>query len=227
MPTAKQIAASRANGQKSHGPTTSAGKAKSRYNALKHGIHAESQIMFDETAEDLAELAAELHGQYNPADSTERFLVDTLVNNEWRIRRLRTVEADLWQTGVNTYLEKHPEFEQATSGDALATIGPTFERLQRIVNSCERAYHRALKTLTALQVARTYAATTPQPEENTASSESPGSFCTNPEASATEAPETAPFAATNPILDSQPSTAAPDRQNPETRDASFQMISGQ
>jgi hypothetical protein len=226
MPTAKQIAASRANGQKSHGPTTNAGKAKSRYNALKHGIHAESQIMFDETAEDLAELAAELHGQYDPADSTERFLVDTLINNEWRLRRLRTVEADLWQTGVNTYLDKHPEIERATSGDAFATIGPTFERLQRIVNSCERAYHRALKSLAALQAARSYAANAPQAEETTTSSESPGSFRTNAEASATEAPETAPFAAANPVLPAQPFTAAPDLQIPETMDASFQAIFG-
>jgi hypothetical protein len=104
MLTAKQIAASRANEQKSRGPTSTEGKAKSRYNGLKHGIHAQSQIMFDETAEDLAELAAELHEQYTPADAAERFLVDTLVNNEWRLRRLRRVETELWQTGVDTHL---------------------------------------------------------------------------------------------------------------------------
>jgi hypothetical protein len=186
--TPKQIAASRANGQKSHGPTTTAGKAKSRYNALKHGIHAESQIMFDETAEDLAELAAELHEQYSPADATERFLVDTLINNEWRLRRLRSVEADLWQTSVNTYLEKHTEIERASSGDAFATSGTAFERLQRIVNSCERAYHRALKQLAALQVARAHADPASQPEESAATSESPGSFQQNPETPAPHVP---------------------------------------
>src|SRR5580704_1894873 len=109
MPTAKQIVASRANGQKSHGPTTSEGKAKSRFNALKHGIHAESQIMFDETTEDLAELTAELHEQYSAADATERFLVDTLISNEWRLRRLRAIEAALWQTGVDTFLNSHTD----------------------------------------------------------------------------------------------------------------------
>src|SRR5580658_10458465 len=113
MATAKQVAASRANGQKSHGPTTTEGKAKSRFNALKHGIHAETQIMFDETAADLAELAAELHEQYSPADPTERFLVDTLVHNEWRLRRLRNVEADLWQSAIDVHLNKHPEMEEA------------------------------------------------------------------------------------------------------------------
>jgi hypothetical protein len=133
MATAKQIAASRANGQKSHGPTTTEGKAKSRFNALKHGIHAESQIMFDETAEDLAELAAEVHEQYSPADATERFLVDTLISNEWCLRRLRRVEADLWQTGVDAYLTKNTEMERATSGDAFSLSGTAFERLQRIV----------------------------------------------------------------------------------------------
>jgi hypothetical protein len=45
MPTAKQQAASRANAQKSTGPRTSAGKAVSRFNALKHGIYAVHQVL--------------------------------------------------------------------------------------------------------------------------------------------------------------------------------------
>jgi hypothetical protein len=205
--TAKQIAASRANGQKSHGATTPEGKAASRFNALKHGIHAESQIIFDETPEALAELAAELHEQYSPADATERFLVDTLIHNEWRLRRLRSVEADLWQTGVNTCIEKHPEMESATSGDALATIGPTFERLQRIVNSCERNYHRALKTLAALQAARAQAQAASQPEETTTGSKSPGSFRNNP--------ATRPDAPANPA-EILPITPTPDQNLTQT-----------
>src|SRR5579862_7483430 len=96
MATAKQIAANRANAQKSTGPSSAHGKAAARYNALKHGIFSTAQIMFDEKAEDLADLAAEYHEQYNPANPRERFLVDTLVHNEWRLRRLRRVEAELW-----------------------------------------------------------------------------------------------------------------------------------
>jgi hypothetical protein len=82
-----------------------------------------------EIAGDLAELTAELHQQHRPANPTERFLVDTLIHNQWRLRRLRRAEADLWQHAP---------------GEAL-------ERLQRIVNSCERSYHRALKELQRLQ----------------------------------------------------------------------------
>ena len=46
--TPKQAAASRANSQKSTGPRITAGKAASRFNALKHGVYAVHQIMFDE-----------------------------------------------------------------------------------------------------------------------------------------------------------------------------------
>jgi hypothetical protein len=153
------------NAQKSSGPRTPAGKAVSRFNALKHGIYAVHQIMFDEKPEDLAELAAEYHEHHSPANSDERFLVDTLVHNEWRLRRTRRVEAELWQTAYNAFLVKNIETTiTCTSGDAFATDSSTFERLQRVVNSLERAWHRALKELQRLQVARGHALRTPQPE---------------------------------------------------------------
>jgi len=37
------------------------------YNALQHGIFATTQIIFDEKAEDLAELAAAYHENHSPA----------------------------------------------------------------------------------------------------------------------------------------------------------------
>jgi hypothetical protein len=188
MRTAKQSAASRANSQKSTGPRTAAGKANSRYNAIKHGIHAETQTIFSESVEDLAELTAELHSQYSPADSTERFLVDTLVNNEWRLRRLRVVEAGLWHTAIDRFLEEHPEMQAATPADAFEASSPVFERLQRVINSCERNYHRALKDLRALAAA----GRAPQPEETATASESPASLCTEPEIAAAVAAKAAP-----------------------------------
>jgi hypothetical protein len=173
MRTAKQIAASRANGQKSHGPRTSAGKAVSRFNALKHGIFAVSQFMFDETAEDLAELTAEYHERHSPSNAEERILVETLVASEWRLRRMRRVEANLWESAnftclANKMVNDLPVPEHCTSGQAFLADSPTFERLQRVINSCEREYHRALKDLTA----RANGLRTPQPESS-------GSFCTN------------------------------------------------
>src|SRR6202453_1990845 len=88
----KQRAASRANSGKSTGPRTTAGKAVSRFNALKQ--------------------AAAYHEHHNSADSGQRLLVGTLVHNEWRRRRMRRVEAVLWQPSPmlcrrSLHLERH------------------------------------------------------------------------------------------------------------------------
>ena len=173
MSTRRQRAASRANAQKSTGPTSPEGKAKSRFNALKHGIDAKQQVMFSESADDLAELAAEYHELHSPVNADERFLVDSMINYEWRLRRLRCVEASLWKPATN-----------------MTDSGPAFDRLNRTVNSCERHFHRARKELQLAQASRagcdTDAETAPQPEETTAASASPASFRTPPEATVTE-----------------------------------------
>jgi len=148
MPASKQTAADRTTSQK---PPTTQGQATPRYNAAKHGIVAKTQIMFDESAGDLAELAAEYHQHHSPADPDRRFLVDTLINSEWRIRRTRRVEAELWEHATATFLAEHTEAPACSSGDAFATASPTFERLQRIANSCDRTYHRALNELRRLK----------------------------------------------------------------------------
>jgi len=233
--TPKQAAASRANSQKSTGPRSTAGKAKSRFNALKHGIYAVHQIMFDETPEDLAELSAEYHEHHNPADSDQRFLVDTLVHYEWRIRRIRRVEAALWQTASNTFLVKNIETTSTcTSGDAFATDSSTFERLQRVANACERVYYRAHQELERLQ-AQTQAkvgqalppanpgapqsdpspaepAPPPQPEQAKPTSSSPASIPQKPEPSPSTPPSGQPASASP--APTEPSTADRDQKPP-------------
>jgi hypothetical protein len=182
MATAKQIAANRLNSQKNTGPRTTAGKAVSRFNALKHGIHAVHQIMFDEKPEDLAELSAEYHEHHSPANPDESLLVDTLIHTEWRLRRMRRIEAGLWQSAHDLLIVKNIDTASTcTSGDAFATDSATFERLQRVVNTCERTYHRTLKEL---QVARGHALRSsqppaPQPQHSTPTSANLVSFRQN------------------------------------------------
>jgi hypothetical protein len=223
MATTKQAEANRMNAQKSTGPRTTAGKKISRFNALKHGIYAVHQVMFDEKADDLAELAAEYHEHHNPADANERFLVDTLVHNEWRLRRMRRIEADLWYRAYNTFVVKNIEVTlKCTSGDAFATDSSTFERLQRIANSCERTYHRALKELHRLQVARAHglrtpepeAVPTPQPQQSTPHSAKMASFSTNPKTAAQPEPTPQPGAPANPA-EARPSATNPEQEPPE------------
>src|SRR5712692_1565455 len=85
MPTEAQINANRLNAQKSTGPKTPEGKAASSLNALKSGIDAWSHIIPGE----------------DPADPTQLALVDTLISTEWIQRRLRRIEAQLWNYQVD------------------------------------------------------------------------------------------------------------------------------
>jgi hypothetical protein len=230
MATPKQNAANRMDSPESTSPHTSAEKPASRYNAAKHGILAATQIMFDESVDDLAELAAEYHQLHSPADSDQRFLVDTLVHNEWRLRRLRRVEAELWDHATNAFLAANTEAPACSSGDAFATASGEFLSLQRVVNFCEQNYHRALKELQRLKIKvgqalppanpgplpQNTAAKPPQPEQSKTTSAKLASFRQNPKTPPGAAPKAS--SATPVTGANHPANAAETPQSAADRD---------
>jgi hypothetical protein len=82
--------------QLSTGPRSEQGKAVSRFNALKTVIQAKSHVIPGEDPAELNQLAANYHRQWHASTPDECFLVDTIVDADWQIRRLRIVEAKLW-----------------------------------------------------------------------------------------------------------------------------------
>jgi len=103
---------------------------------LRSGLHAKSLVIRGEDAAELEQLIADYHDQFQPSNPLERFLMDSIVNAEWQLRRLRKVEASLW------------ERELSGDGDALGVLdSPVFSRLQRRIDAAERSYYRALKEL--------------------------------------------------------------------------------
>src|SRR5216684_2516147 len=97
MATLKQTEANRLNAQKSTGPRSVEGKAASSMNALKSGIDAQSHIIPGEDAADLESLTAEYLERFLPTVPEERVFVDILIRDDWQLRRLNKVEAQLWQ----------------------------------------------------------------------------------------------------------------------------------
>src|SRR5260370_8785851 len=95
MPTEAQINANRLNAQKSTGPKTPEGKARSSLNALKSGIDAWSHIIPGEDPAELEALTAAFHQHYQPSDPIQLSLVDTLVSTEWIQRPLPPIQAQL------------------------------------------------------------------------------------------------------------------------------------
>jgi hypothetical protein len=148
MSTLKQLEANRLNAQKSTGPTSSGGKAAVRFNALKSGIHAQSQVIPGEDPAALALLTAEYYDRYQPATPEVRALVDALVTAEWLQRRFRTLEAQLWRYNIEGLYTPVKGLEMAQVCDPDCD---DFNRLQRRIDAADRSYHRALAALQKIE----------------------------------------------------------------------------
>jgi len=95
MTTERQLAANRANAKKSTGPQSADGKRRSRRNALRHGLTAETVIDVLESAADYEALAAAINADYRPATNFELQLIARLISLLWRLRRAIAIESGL------------------------------------------------------------------------------------------------------------------------------------
>src|SRR5215213_4389600 len=97
MTSYRQIEANRRNALKSTGPTSPEGKQRSRCNAVRHGLTAETVISALEDAEDYKAFEAAITGDYDPQSAVERELVLRLASLLWRLRRATTMETGLFE----------------------------------------------------------------------------------------------------------------------------------
>src|SRR3954452_18051761 len=107
MATAKQIAANRRNAQKSTGPKTEEGKAKSLLNALQHGLGAIHVPLPHEDPNELPHILAGLMETYQPANAQEQMLVHNIASAYLRIQRSSRFEAALMNGHIVSVKNKH------------------------------------------------------------------------------------------------------------------------
>src|SRR5829696_3635857 len=96
MTSEKQAQANRRNALKSTGPKTPEGKAAVRLNANKHGLRSQEVLLPGEDEETLKELDENLRAELQPLGELENLLVDGIIAAQWRLRRLRRVEAGIF-----------------------------------------------------------------------------------------------------------------------------------
>jgi hypothetical protein len=101
MSSLKHIEANRRNALKSTGPTTPEGKERSRCNAVRHGLTAETVIATLEDAEDYQAFEAVVIADYDAESAVERELVLRLASVLWRLRRATGIETALFETVSN------------------------------------------------------------------------------------------------------------------------------
>lgn len=151
MPSAAQIAANRANAKRSTGPRTQQGKARSRYNGIKHGLYARDAVLPGDDIAAFDDLRAELRDTFRPQGRHEKALVERLAGIYWRLNRAAAAELDILDPG-------RAEGITGTAG-ADARRGVTnrvsaLERRGRREARLEDAFHRVAMMLERRQAFR-------------------------------------------------------------------------
>jgi hypothetical protein len=113
MTSFRQIEANRRNARKSTGPITEEGKQRTRCNAVRHGLTAETVIGALEDAEDYKAFEAAIIADYDAQSAVERELVLRLATLLWRLRRATTMQTGLFEIQAD-YLH---EFRHARQVD--------------------------------------------------------------------------------------------------------------
>ena len=145
--TLSQVEANRLNSQKSTGPRTPQGKAVSSQNAFKSGLDADSQFCCGEQPTDFYRLQIEYFARFQPRSPEERFQVDSLIRNEWMLRRLFRAEAHLWEF----HTTRASRFDGVPLGEAFHNAHPEFMRLHRRITLLEKSYKDSFSQLQTLQ----------------------------------------------------------------------------
>ncbi len=166
MTTNRQILSNRQNSRKSTGPRSEDGRARSRMNALRHGILSKQLLIPGEIEAELHDLWLRLYDDFQPQGTLEDEVLDQIVSGFWRLRRLRMVEAGLFSSwleedGINGESKNNYEIDTSRYLQALGLSfirdghsSNAFSKLSRYETSMLRALHRDLLELQRLQAAR-------------------------------------------------------------------------
>jgi hypothetical protein len=160
----KQLEANKRNAQRSTGPRTPAGKARVKFNALKHGLLAKSVILpirsRSEKRSRFDALLAQLIEELKPVGILEDMLVEKIAVSYWRLRRSLRAEAGEICDNVRSFRRYPYDTDPATL--ALPSSHDTL-KIVRYQNAIERQLHRAIRELQRLQETRCLSH--PQPTE--------------------------------------------------------------
>jgi len=161
MATPSQVNANRINAQKSTGPKTPEGKAKSRRNALRHGLTAKACMLADEDPNDLLDMIAEIGEKFDPQDTDEDFLVQRMAEARLRYNRIMPLEASIFN--LRLVVDKAPDPLMEAQGLSCqrawaymrdANGGNALSKLSRYETTLLREYDRSRAELEKLQKIR-------------------------------------------------------------------------
>jgi hypothetical protein len=163
MTSLKQIEANRRNALKSTGPITPEGKERSRCNAVRHGLTAETVIAVLESSDDYEMFEAAVISDYDTETVVERQLILRLASVLWRLRRATGMETAIFDSATEDARTLFKtKSASAFNFDTKAAIGDGFlqlatqssfalDRLNRYEYVLWRQARQIISTLESLQ----------------------------------------------------------------------------
>src|SRR5580698_8459736 len=149
MSSKRRIISSRANGAKSHGPSTPEGKLRSSQNAFRHGLLADCVVLSCESREAFLELLRVHEDRFQPADAVEFGMIEEMVAAKWRIHRAWAMEKGLMEKQLTPVTPDGAVPRLAAAIDYLAGA-PALGVLHRYETRLHNMYQRSLRTFDML-----------------------------------------------------------------------------
>lgn len=95
----KQLEANRRNAQRSTGPQTPEGKARSSRNNLRHGLTGQVTVLPGEDREAHDAFCSRLIEGFNPKTPIEEQLAHSIAEDAWRLNRIAAIENNIFALG--------------------------------------------------------------------------------------------------------------------------------
>ena len=162
MSTERQQQASRANGSKSCGPVTPAGKLASSRNAITHGLLCGTIVLECESTDRFLSLVAVLHEEFQPQTPFEESLVENMAVARWRQMRVWGLE----KAGIDHEMRRQSGLSNSISAEDNATRASlafrtlsddsrSLELINRYDSRFDRQYYRAHRRFLEVRGLRT------------------------------------------------------------------------
>jgi hypothetical protein len=152
-------AAARQNGQKSHGPVTPEGKAKSRFNAVKCNLTGNYVLVTAEDAPRYNTHITDYQSQFQPVGPEECALVQSIADLRWRLSRIPGIEQSILVTESAKLTAENPTYAPPEAASSLEREirlrhEKEFRNLALQEHRLARRREREAAELARLQIAR-------------------------------------------------------------------------
>jgi hypothetical protein len=153
MSSQRRIQSSQANGARSRGPVTTAGKLAIAAHQQRHGMLAQTVVLTGESEERFLALLSSFVAQYNPRNEAEHALVENLCVARWRQLRTWSIQKSDFdrEMAKSTGPAVH---RAAVAFRNLADNSRSMDLVQRYEAGYDRQFLRALKVLETTQAKR-------------------------------------------------------------------------